>query len=218
MATSVPVPMAMPTSAAARAGASLRPSPAKTTRSPRAWWTWTSSCFVAGVVSAWKRVELEFLGDGAGGGGAVAGDHDDFEAEAAEFGEGGGRGGFDRVFEGDGAGELAVGDDADDGGAGDGVAGGPRYRARATDDDLAAADFGADAEAGGGGESATGGSARLRSRAAATMARASGCSLGDSAAAARVSSASAGQEKTKRDDEREEGRRERGRRRGAGPR
>src|SRR5512147_344617 len=34
MATSVPLPMAIPTSAAARAGASLMPSPAKATRRP----------------------------------------------------------------------------------------------------------------------------------------------------------------------------------------
>ena len=37
MATSVPVPMAMPTSACARAGASLIPSPAIATRRPSDW-------------------------------------------------------------------------------------------------------------------------------------------------------------------------------------
>ena len=86
----------------------------------------------------------------AGGGGAVAGDHNELETEAAEFGESGGGGGLDDVFEGEGADELAVGDDADDGGTGDG--GGAVGVGGAADDDLAAADLGPDAEAGSGGE------------------------------------------------------------------
>ena len=97
-----------------------------------------------------ETVEREFFRDGAGGGGAVAGDHNELETEAAEFGESGGGGGLDGVFEGEGADELAVGDDADDGGTGDG--GGAVGVGGAADDDLAAADLGPDAEAGSGGE------------------------------------------------------------------
>ncbi len=52
MATSVPVPIAMPTSAAARAGASLTPSPAMATTWPSACRRRTTSAFCSGSTSA----------------------------------------------------------------------------------------------------------------------------------------------------------------------
>ena len=55
MATSVPVPMAMPTSALARAGASLMPSPIMATFLPSAWSLRTSSSLSWGRTSATTR-------------------------------------------------------------------------------------------------------------------------------------------------------------------
>ena len=52
MATSVPVPMAMPRSAWARAGASLMPSPTIATTCPSAWRAATRSALSAGRTSA----------------------------------------------------------------------------------------------------------------------------------------------------------------------
>ena len=52
MAMSVPVPIAMPTSARASAGASLMPSPAIATTCPSAWSVATAACFPAGVMPA----------------------------------------------------------------------------------------------------------------------------------------------------------------------
>ena len=51
-ATSVPAPMAMPTSAATRAGASLTPSPTMATRRPRDCTSRTFSAFSCGSTSA----------------------------------------------------------------------------------------------------------------------------------------------------------------------
>ena len=53
MATSVPVPIAMPTSAAARAGASLIPSPAMATTAPCCLSFRMSSILSCGMTSAW---------------------------------------------------------------------------------------------------------------------------------------------------------------------
>ncbi|MNT22252.1 hypothetical protein D3C72_1576310 [compost metagenome] len=55
MATSVPVPMAMPTSAWARAGASLMPSPTMATFWPSAWKRLTQSALCSGRTSATTR-------------------------------------------------------------------------------------------------------------------------------------------------------------------
>lgn len=52
MATSVPVPMAMPTSARARAGESLTPSPTMATRSPLSCSSWTLATLWDGSTSA----------------------------------------------------------------------------------------------------------------------------------------------------------------------
>ncbi len=52
IATSVPLPMAIPTSACASAGASLIPSPTKATTSPRCWRARTSSTFSCGSTPA----------------------------------------------------------------------------------------------------------------------------------------------------------------------
>ena len=56
MATSVPVPMAIPTSAPARAGASLMPSPATATVLPSACSLWTSLNLSSGIIPALKDV------------------------------------------------------------------------------------------------------------------------------------------------------------------
>src|SRR3990170_1402277 len=55
LATSVPVPMAIPTSACARAGASLMPSPIIATRRPRSWSALTSRALSSGKTSASTR-------------------------------------------------------------------------------------------------------------------------------------------------------------------
>src|SRR5215470_3557613 len=56
MATSVPVPMAIPTSAAARAGASLIPSPTMPTVRPSAWRRRISLALWSGSISASTRL------------------------------------------------------------------------------------------------------------------------------------------------------------------
>jgi hypothetical protein len=55
MATSVPVPMAIPTSAWARAGASLMPSPTMATTRPSCCSRWTSRDLCSGITSARTR-------------------------------------------------------------------------------------------------------------------------------------------------------------------
>ena len=97
MATSVPVPMAMPTSASLRAGASLMPSPAIATCFPsaRSFLTWAT--FPAGSISASTASRPSCLGHRSGGTAVVAGEHDEFQPERVEFGDGFGCSGFDRV-------------------------------------------------------------------------------------------------------------------------
>ena len=77
MATSVPAPMAMPTSARASAGASLTPSPTMATVRPRAWSSATLASLSSGRTSAntssTPRSRADRVGDLAG----VAGDHHD---------------------------------------------------------------------------------------------------------------------------------------------
>ncbi|MNC28021.1 hypothetical protein D3C75_762110 [compost metagenome] len=55
IATSVPVPMAMPMSAVAKAGASLMPSPTIATLRPSCWSLRTSSALPSGSTSASTR-------------------------------------------------------------------------------------------------------------------------------------------------------------------
>ena len=67
MATSVPVPMASPTSAWASAGASLMPSPTMPTRAPSACSRWTSPALCSGSTSARTAVDADLAGDRGGG-------------------------------------------------------------------------------------------------------------------------------------------------------
>ena len=107
--------------------------------------------FAGGRDGGVVAVEAEFGGDGAGGLLAVAGDHHHAEAEALQLADRGGRGGLDRVGEGEGAGGLIVDGDADEGvGGGDGGVG-------ARDRDAVAVDRGANTDARFGGEVGGGG-------------------------------------------------------------
>ena len=86
MATSVPAPIAMPTSAWARAGASLTPSPTIATLRPSA-----CSCFdlvglVLGADPGEVAVDAEFGGDGGGHGFGVAGDHHHLHLPGVQLG------------------------------------------------------------------------------------------------------------------------------------
>jgi hypothetical protein len=97
IATSVPVPIAMPTSAAASAGASLIPSPAIATTRPSARRRSTTSCFCAGMTSASKASSLELRGHRLRGAAAVARQHDHANAFVAQRLERFLRGGLDRI-------------------------------------------------------------------------------------------------------------------------
>src|SRR5918996_6167792 len=74
IATSVPVPMAMPTWACARAGAPLTPSPAIATTLPSPWSRRMTSAFCSGRTSA-NVVEPKGASDRLGGDAGVAGQH-----------------------------------------------------------------------------------------------------------------------------------------------
>jgi hypothetical protein len=76
-ATSAPVPMAMPTSAAASAGASLMPSPAMATLRPCLCNSSTSAFLSSGRTPGAHLVDAELSGDGLRGALIVAGRHDD---------------------------------------------------------------------------------------------------------------------------------------------
>ena len=116
IATSVPVPIAMPTSAAASAGASLMPSPAiATTAPPAAAVLRRASCLSSGATPASTSIDAELLRDGFGGALVVAGEHDDLQAERVQCADGLGRRGLDRVGDGEQAGGLSVDGDEDDG-------------------------------------------------------------------------------------------------------
>ena len=80
MATSVPVPMAMPTLACASAGASLMPSPAMATTLPCACSLRMTSSFPSGRTSASNSVDAELLGNLRCTVSVIAGEHDDAEA------------------------------------------------------------------------------------------------------------------------------------------
>ena len=117
MATSVPEPIARPTSAAARAGASLTPSPAMATTRPSLAEPLDDVALVVGQDLGLDPVDAEAAGDGFGGDPVVAGEHDDLDAVGAQRLERLGGGVLDRVGDGDDAGDLAVDADEDGGGA-----------------------------------------------------------------------------------------------------
>src|SRR5271155_3557648 len=77
MATSVPVPIAIPTSASARAGASLMPSPAIATFRPSVLSALIRSCLSSGL----KFVDPQLLGDDLGRLLIVPGEHDDLQPQ-----------------------------------------------------------------------------------------------------------------------------------------
>ena len=117
IATSVPVPIAMPTSAAASAGASLTPSPAIATTRPA---LRSFSTTVGLAVRQHLGLDLgdaEPARDGLRGRAVVAGQHHDADAVCAQRLERVGRRRLDRVGDGDDARGLAVDRDEDRGGA-----------------------------------------------------------------------------------------------------
>ena len=80
IATSVPVPIAMPTCACASAGASLMPSPAIATMRPSDCSRLTTVGFPSGSTSASTSIDAELLRDRRRGDAVVAGQHDDPDA------------------------------------------------------------------------------------------------------------------------------------------
>ena len=84
MATSVPLPMAMPRSAWASAAASLTPSPTMATTLPSSWRRRTTSTLSAGRTSAMTSVDADLVGDGSCGSFVVAGEQHRGQSEAAE--------------------------------------------------------------------------------------------------------------------------------------
>ena len=87
IATSVPVAIAMPTSAAASAGASLIPSPTMATTLPSAFSRATHVGLVARQDLGEHPVDAELLRDRIGRARAVAGHHDGFDAARMQAGD-----------------------------------------------------------------------------------------------------------------------------------
>ena len=117
IATSVPPPMAMPTSAAASAGASLTPSPTMATRRPSPRSRCTTSLLRSGSTPASISSMPSVLRHRARGGQIVAGQHHDAQAVAAQRRKRGLRRRLDRIGDRDDAGGAAVDRDIDRGGA-----------------------------------------------------------------------------------------------------
>ena len=115
MATSVPELIASPTSAAARAGASLTPSPAIATTRPSLAEPLDDVALVVGQHVGLDPVDAEAAGDGFGGDPVVAGEHDDLDALGTERLERFGGGRLDRVGDGEDARHRAVDADEDGG-------------------------------------------------------------------------------------------------------
>ncbi len=103
LAAWVPVFMATPTSAWARAGASLVPSPVMATRNPPACSLLMRAILSSGVASARKSSTPGLLGDGGGGQRVVAGDHHRADAHPPQLFEAGGDALLDHVLEVDDA-------------------------------------------------------------------------------------------------------------------
>ena len=97
MATSVPVPIAMPRSACASAGASFTPSPTMATTSPLACKRRTSAALSPGSTPDDDAVDADLGGHGPGLGAAVAGDQYRRQAERAELVDRRAAGRLDRV-------------------------------------------------------------------------------------------------------------------------
>ena len=85
MATSAPVPMAMPTSALASAGASLMPSPAMATTAALALQLGDQVELLLRAQAGTDFVDAELSGHRLGGGRVVAGGHDDLQSERVKL-------------------------------------------------------------------------------------------------------------------------------------
>ena len=108
IATSVPVPMAMPTSAAASAGASLTPSPAMATTRPSRRSRATTAAFCSGRNLGFDLVDAEPPRHRLRRGAVVAGQHDDADFFRRDGSQRlGGRRSY-RIGDGDDAGRAAV--------------------------------------------------------------------------------------------------------------
>ncbi len=103
LAAWVPVFMATPTSAWARAGASLVPSPGHGHQVAAGLLGPDAGHLVLGRGLGHEVVDAGLLGDGLGGQGVVAGDHDGADAHGAHLGELGGDARLDRVLQVDDA-------------------------------------------------------------------------------------------------------------------
>ena len=97
MATSVPVPMAMPRSACASAAASFTPSPTMATTWPSACSVRTASTLSAGSTSAITVSMPTWAATAAGGPLVVAGQQHRGEPQRAQLADGLGAGGLHRV-------------------------------------------------------------------------------------------------------------------------
>ena len=87
MATSVPVPIASPTSAAASAGASLTPSPANPTTRPSSRNRLTTVALVIREDFGLDAFDAEAPGHGFGGDSVVTGEHDHLDPVGAQGSE-----------------------------------------------------------------------------------------------------------------------------------
>ena len=85
IATSVPVPMAIPTSAAARAGASLMPSPAMATRRPTFRKLGDLRLFLVRKDLGTHLIDANSARDSFGGPTVVAGHHDDVDSRSLQL-------------------------------------------------------------------------------------------------------------------------------------
>ena len=88
MATSVPVPIAMPTSAGAERRRVVDAVADHRDAVPSAWSAVTAAALPSGRTSARTRSMPDRARDRLGGALVVAGEHHDLEAEAAELGDG----------------------------------------------------------------------------------------------------------------------------------
>ena len=151
--------------------------------------------FIGGQDFGEDAVDADLAGDGFGGSLIVTGDHGDFEATGLQRGDGGGGCGFESVADGQRAAQLFIDGDQDDGCATDAAGGRWRRRVKrcrcrdrsgrlAADEDGAAVYRGLNAAAGHSFKVGDGGGLMPSDKAFSRMARARGCSLADSAAAA----------------------------------
>ena len=115
MATSVPVPMAMPRSAWASAAASLTPSPTMATTRPWSCSRRTTSTLSAGQHLGDHLADADLGGDGAGGARVVPGQQHRAQPQPGELRDRLGAGGFDGVGDDQDAAHGAVPADRDRG-------------------------------------------------------------------------------------------------------